>query len=155
MTNFVTHISALCTNMSSDFKYVFQCSASFLVSILMPFLSEGPLTPFGALRPLFRFRSIPPLRFCTDKDVRDVNQKLPSPTLLRATYRVGPSVFHLMSPISRVTIFVMVVSNSATASQVFFSQSYFSNHGIAVFAAGTVSIKVQTGSSKPDSDVRM
>ena len=36
---------------------------------------EVPLTAFGSLRPLFRYRSIPPLRFCTDKDVRDVNQK--------------------------------------------------------------------------------
>ena len=36
---------------------------------------EVPLTAFGSLRPLFRYRSIPPLRFYTDKDVRDVNQK--------------------------------------------------------------------------------
>ena len=36
---------------------------------------EVPLTAFGALRPLFRYRSIPPLCFCTDKDVSDVNQK--------------------------------------------------------------------------------
>ena len=36
---------------------------------------EVSLTAFGPLRPLFRYRSIPPLRFYTDKDVRDVNQK--------------------------------------------------------------------------------
>ncbi len=36
---------------------------------------EVPLTAFGSLRPLFRLRSIPPLRFRTDKDVRDVSQK--------------------------------------------------------------------------------
>ena len=43
-----------------------------------------PLTPFGSLRSLFRFRSIPPLRFYTDKDVHDVNQKLLSLTLWAA-----------------------------------------------------------------------
>ena len=39
------------------------------------FSSEVSLTAFGSLRPLFRYRSIPALRFYTDKDVRDVNQK--------------------------------------------------------------------------------